>query len=270
MFLVSDQTEFDDCLIDLCTLSLGKINHFSFQILALSVLIELFKHNRNRTHLFALTNETDFFQYIIAYLWEYLNEDYTCDFHKKSTMILANLELILPMNLCENLISKQLSFVDIYQTQNYLQTIDDYKRFFQLWNRTRQFSCSFQQPLIQVLSSLKQTNQNCIKNIIHEWITHCFIRGDICRIFDILLLMLLHSDTTRIPIRQYNSSTEQDSTSNSNVDHEMTFALVFDDDELEDENQGENEIEPEETDDGKQVKNKNENVFFFFLKNNFN
>ncbi len=93
-----------------------------------------------------------------------------------------------------------------------------------------------------------------------------FFIGDMCRIIDILLMMLLHSDTTRISIQQFDSVANQeyflDSKDqiliNSNFNHdademnEITFSLTFDDGN-DDNSIHENETEQEEISEGKGV-----------------
>lgn len=170
MFL--DIIDFDD----LCTLSLCKIDYFPLQIVAISTLIELYP----KSNLALLLQLTDFFQYIIAYLWEYLSDNYSREYNSKASSLLLQLHSILPDNLCEEMILNQLSLGDVRLSQNELRTIEDYKRFFKLWNFTREISTktkTFQYCLIAVLSILKRTDQDCMKSMIEEWINQCFVQG---------------------------------------------------------------------------------------------
>jgi hypothetical protein len=180
--------------MDLCILALCKTGHFSFQTIALSVLIELFdnalkmkKSTDNVTNSFSLfLNETDFFQYIIAYLWEYLSEKYNREYNLKAAYSLLILHSMLPNNLCEDLVSHQLSFINQKQFSIDINIIEGYKRFFKLWHSTRDLSNitkSFQQCLIHALSILKESDHHCLKSMVQQWIYDCFIRGK-TRFFD--------------------------------------------------------------------------------------
>jgi hypothetical protein len=193
-FAVVGKTDIDDWLIDLCILALCKTGHFSFQTIALSVLIELFdnalkmkKSTDNVTNSLSLfLNETDFFQYIIAYLWEYLSEKYNREYNLKAAYSLLILHSMLPNNLCEDLVSHQLSFINQKQFSIDINIIEGYKRFFKLWHSTRDLSNitkSFQQCLIHALSILKESDHHCLKSMVQQWIYDCFIRGK-TRFFD--------------------------------------------------------------------------------------
>jgi hypothetical protein len=182
------KTDIDDWLMDLCVLALCRTGHFSFQTIAISVLIELFDYalkmknsTDNVANNFSLfLNETDFFQYIIAYLWEYLSEKYNREYNLKAIYSLLILHSMLPNNLCEDLVCKQLSFMNNQQFLIDVNAIEGYKRFFKLWNSTRDLSNikkSFQQCLIHVLSILKESGHHCLKSMVEQWIYDCFIRG---------------------------------------------------------------------------------------------
>lgn len=127
-----------------------------------------------------MLNETDFFQYIIAYLWEYLSEKYNREYNLKVSHILLLLHSMLPNNLCEDLIYKQLSLRNNQQFQTEMNTIEVYKRFFKLWNSTRDIfniTKSFQNCLIYVLNILKESNHDSLKLMIEQWTYDCFIHG---------------------------------------------------------------------------------------------
>jgi hypothetical protein len=88
-----------------------------------------------------------------------------------------------------------------------------------------------------------------------------------CRIFDILLIMLLHSDTTRISIQRLDPIVHKDffldqqidSNLNNNTDdmNEITFALTFDaenNEDYDDDYATNDENEQVEKDDEKRVR----------------
>ena len=47
---------------------------------------------------------------------------------------------MLPNNLCEDLIYNQLSYRNLEEIENEIKIADEYKRFFKLWNSTRNIS----------------------------------------------------------------------------------------------------------------------------------
>jgi hypothetical protein len=187
-FSILGKTDFDDWLIDLCILSLCKTEHFSVQTIAISVLIELFDYTlkiKKSTDIIAANlslflNETDFFQYIIAYLWEYLSEKYNQEYNLKASYTLLILHSMLPNNLCEDLICNQLSLINNQQSQTEIHTIEEYSKFFKLWNSTRDISNitkSFHQCLIYALSILRESNHDCLKLMVQQWTYDCFVHG---------------------------------------------------------------------------------------------
>lgn len=236
------------------------MDNFSLRTTATLILIELFSLNQEQ--MLFLVNETDFFKYIISYYWEYLNDQYSREYNLKASHILTILHSILPNNLCEDLIYNQLSIINIQQDEI---IIEEYKKFFKLWNSTREisnfkpehFKKSFQNCLIYVLRILKESNNYDLKSIIQQSVYDSFIHGktlktsllftfirniflgDVCRIFDTLLIMLLHSDTARVDLQRFDPNVHkeffQDEPINViNVNDETTSSLIQEDDENED------------------------------------
>ncbi|CAF4202531.1 unnamed protein product, partial [Adineta steineri] len=133
--LSKGQTDFDDWFMDLFIISLCKSDNFSIQTVAISVLIELFGYtlssyslNLEISNNFSLMpfltqeqtllfiNGTDFFQYIIAYVWECLGDKYDREYIFRSSHILCILHSMLPNNLCEDLIYNQLLLTNMKQS----------------------------------------------------------------------------------------------------------------------------------------------------------
>lgn len=279
--------------MDLCVLSLCRTEHFRFQTIAISVITDLFdyalktpkaaEHDANSLSLFL--DKTDFFRYLIAYLWEYLSEKYHREYNLQAAYSLIILHSMLPNNLCEDLICHELSLKDNCESSTGINIIEGYKKFFKLWNSTRDLSNitkSFQQCLIHVLSALKESSHSCLKSMVQQWIYDCFIRGkkstkffdwfanifflgDMCRIFNVLLIMLLHSDITRISRQRFDSDSDQEMVHDSILRKsnfetsetlEITFSLrSFDGnhEDYEDENMYDHDAEQEDIDGGKQV-----------------
>lgn len=237
--LLKSKPDFDDWSIDLCILAVCQSGHFSIQTIAISVLIELLgftlclsnpkssdgnstgtdlilpenvsiipSFNQEQVNL--LINETLFFQHITAYLWEHLSDRYERQSNLKASRLLAMLHSMLPNGDCEDLICNQLSLTQIQQYENEMIIIDAYKRFFKLWNLTREVSIvtfrhlmkTFEHCLLIVINILRESTNYCLKSMVQQWISDCFIHSDIYRIFDILLTILLNPDTARISVQK--------------------------------------------------------------------
>lgn len=311
-------------------LSVCQSGHFFIQTIAISVLIELLGYTLCLTHakssnellpgtnltlpdnisiipsfnqeqVALLINETLFFQHITAYLWEYLSDRYERQYNVKASRILSMLHSMLPNCDCEDLICNQLSSTHIQQYENELLIMEAYKRFFKLWNSTRDISIvtyghlskTFERCLLIVISVLNESNNHCLKSIVQQWTCDCFVHGDMCRIFDIIMIMLLHPDTARISVqklhpvahkeyflsRQLNSVDQvsvnsnyqqQDGNFSNDTDdmsvgdiNEITFSVLIDeetnddyvgeDDDDDEDNYDDDEAEPDDSDEEKRV-----------------
>ncbi|CAF3476948.1 unnamed protein product, partial [Rotaria sp. Silwood2] len=331
VYVFVGKNDFDDWSIDLCVLSVCESGHFFIQTIAISVLIELLGYTLylcnpksdndsneistgtnltlpdnisiipsfNQEQVSLLINETLFFQHITAYLWEHLSDKYERQYNLKASRLLSMLHSMLPNGDCEDLICNQLSLTHIQQYENESIIIDAYKRFFKLWNSTRDISIityghltkTFERCFLIVMNILNESNNRCLRSMVQQWTYDCFIHGDMYRIFDILLVMLLHPDTARISIqrlhpiahkeyfsnRQLNSIDQlsnnsnfqvQESTISNDTDdtsvgdiNEITFSVLIDDrntddyigEDDDDENYDDDEVEQEESDDEKRV-----------------
>ncbi|CAF1177973.1 unnamed protein product, partial [Rotaria sordida] len=289
-FLPKGKTDFDDWSMDICVLSLCISDHFSLQTIAISVLIELFgytlslysSNKKNSIDILAnnqliissftyeqvllLINETEFFQYIIAYFWEYLNDKYDREYNLKASHILSILHSMLPNNLCEDLIYNQLSLINIQQIEIDIKIIEEYKKFFKLWNSIRNIphiknehiTKSFQHCLIYILKILKESNDYCLKSIVQKWTYDCFTHGDVCRIFDILLIMLLHSDTARVSIQRFDPIIHKEFFLDQQINiNEIKFSMIPDDEnneDYDDEFVHDDKVQEEETDHDKRIR----------------
>lgn len=184
-----------------------------------------------------LINETLFFQHITAYLWEHLSDKYERQYNLKASRILSMLHSMLPNGDCEDLICNQLSLTHIKQYENESIIIDAYKRFFKLWNSTRDISIityghlskTFERCLLIVLNILNEANNRCLKSMVQQWTYDCFLHGnlffdftlsciffcvlfsgDMYRTLDIILIMLLHPDTARISVQKLHPITHKE------------------------------------------------------------
>jgi hypothetical protein len=212
--LLKGKTDFDDWSIDLCVLSVCESGHFFIQTIAISVLIELLGYTLclsnskssneisietnltlpdnisiipsfNQEQVSLLINETLFFQHITAYLWEHLSDKYERQYNLKASRILSMLHSMLPNCDCEDLICNQLSLTHIQQYENEVIIIDAYRRFFKLWNSTRDTSIivhghlskTFERCLLIIISILNESNNHCLKSMVQQWTCDCFIHG---------------------------------------------------------------------------------------------
>ena len=185
---ILEKSDLDDWLMDLCVLSLCRTGYFDVQTISISVLTELFhfalKNSKasedNPPSLELFLDKTDFLRYLIAYLWEYLSDKYQHEHNFQAAYSLIILHSMLPNNLCEELICQELSLKENQPSSNEISLIEGFKRFFKLWNTTRDLSNltkSFEQGLIHVLSILQESNHNCLKTMVEQWINDCFIYG---------------------------------------------------------------------------------------------
>lgn len=199
----SNGFRFDDWLIDLCVLSLCHSEHFTLRTMAISFLIELFDVTLKSPYaqLMSLLHESDFFQYLIADLWNYLSDHFDREHHVKAAQLLSRLHSMLPNDLCDELVSHQYR----------LKITDDYQRFFKLWHYTRDSpSKSFQRCLLSILNILHESKHYSLKSAVQQWTHDCFAHGDTGRVFDILLTSLLHPDTVRTSIQRLDQKTYED------------------------------------------------------------
>ncbi|CAF0944762.1 unnamed protein product [Adineta steineri] len=263
--LSKGKTEFDDWSIDLCVLSVCESGHFYIQTTAISVLIELLGYTLylcntkssntsneiligtslnlpdnisiipsfNQEQVSLLINETLFFQHITAYLWEHLSDKYERQYNLKSARILSMLHSMLPNCDCEDLICNQLSSTHTHQYENEFIIIDAYKRFFKLWNSTRDISIvtyghvnkTFERCLLTVIGILNESNNHCLKSIVQQWTCDCFIHRDMYRIFDIILIILLSPDTARISIQKLHPIVHKEYFSNRQINSNDQIAM---------------------------------------------
>lgn len=187
-FSIVEKSDLDDWLMDLCALSLCRTGYFDFQTISISVLTELFDSalkmkkapELDVNNLSLFLDKTDFFRYLIAYLWEYLSEKYQREHNLQAAYSLTILHSMLPNNLCEELICQELSIKDHRTLSNEIHRIEECKRFFILWNSTRDLANitkSFEQCLIHVLSVLVESRHSSLKTMVEQWVTDCFIQG---------------------------------------------------------------------------------------------
>jgi hypothetical protein len=139
----------------------------------------------NQDQVTLLINDTLFFQHITAFLWEYLSDRYERQYNIKASRILSMLHSMLPNCDCEDLICNQLSSTHFQHHENEFTTIEGYKRFFKLWNSTRDISIityghlskTFERCLLIVINVLNESTNDCLKGIVQQWTYDCYVQG---------------------------------------------------------------------------------------------
>ncbi|ESO88953.1 hypothetical protein LOTGIDRAFT_154021 [Lottia gigantea] len=149
------------------------------------------------SHLKFINYNTMFFQVVAGELWQHLGEK-TSSRHQKSVELFYFLHQVAPSSwICEDTVGSALVATD-EKTR-----IEAFKRFTVLWHLTRDGKLdvkpgagirTFDRSMFVVLDSLKEESGST-KTIATTWLTHCVQRGDISRVLQPILLMLLHPDT---------------------------------------------------------------------------
>ena len=277
-------------MIDLCLLSICTTRHFPLQTIALTTLIELLgsaltlqgTEGGMSIHITAtrspftpeqvslLLDDTPFFQYITLYLWERLSDDHDQTTHSQASKLLSMLHSMLPNDQCDELIHQQLASVP--RQDNEWPMLEQYKRFSQLWNSTRDvpsfndeyFTKSFSCCLLSTMAMLNVTGHYSLKALVEQWTCDCFAHGDINRILDSLLIVFLSLDTARIGIQRVNSLFPKDFSLDASVSsgdgdetNEIICSMTFEQEypeEHDDEYTNDYETEQEDGDEDKRVR----------------
>lgn len=133
-------------------------------------------------------------------LWELLRED-DARFHLRVAELLQKLHNLAPNDaMCENVLCHGLSS-DNAETQ-----IEAQKKFAVLWHllrdvrqRPQATSRWFDRCLFQMLDCLTK-DSGPHRAISQFWLEHSLSRGDLSRILEPILIVLLHPDTSRVGI----------------------------------------------------------------------
>ncbi|KAL4233674.1 Protein dopey-1 [Mactra antiquata] len=153
-----------------------------------------------------LSENTQFFRICAEILWDFLGEN-SPDYHQTTVKLLHILHQVAPSSwICENVIGEQLVHDD-----ETIQT-NAFKKFTVLWHLTRNKKTdvipgkplrTFHRSMFVILDSLKEET-GPLKVIAMTWLTHVIQQGDINRVMEPLLQMLLHPDTARVSVQHVN------------------------------------------------------------------
>ncbi|KAL3881558.1 hypothetical protein ACJMK2_027984, partial [Sinanodonta woodiana] len=157
-------------------------------------------------HLKYLSDHMMFFKLSAKILWNYLG-DKTAIYHQQTVKLFHTLHQVVPHAwVCENVIGKSLV------SENEVERIESFKKFTILWHLTRDIKTeiipgkplrTYERSMFVVLDSLK-VEASPVKILAATWLTHVVQHGDISRVMEPFLMMLLHPDTARVSIQHVN------------------------------------------------------------------
>ncbi|XP_013774408.1 protein dopey-1-like isoform X2 [Limulus polyphemus] len=159
-----------------------------------------------KSNLQFLGEETVFYQVATAKLWHFLAAS-SSRLHLRTVHLLQQLHNLAPTgDICEIVMCRAL--VDEKEQVQ----IEAQKKFCVLWHLTRDLRLkstpssmmrAFDRCLFLLLDSLgRETGPQ--KSVAQGWLNHALQRGDIARILEPILLILLHPDTARVSIQHVN------------------------------------------------------------------
>ncbi|KAL5009879.1 hypothetical protein ScPMuIL_012184 [Solemya velum] len=157
-------------------------------------------------HLRYLNGHLQFYKLVATVLWNYLSQsESVC--HQRSVELFHFLHQVTPNSwVCEDVIGQALT------ADRQEKRIEAYKKFTVLWHLTRDKRTdvnpglplrTFDRSMFVVVDSLKD-EMSPMKTLATTWLTHVVQRGDINRVLEPILLMLLHPDTARVSIQHIN------------------------------------------------------------------
>ncbi|XP_067674328.1 protein dopey-1-like isoform X1 [Haliotis asinina] len=157
-------------------------------------------------HLQYINDNMVFYQTVARELWSFLSSKFSMH-HLQCVELFHQLHQVTPNSwVCEDVIGTALV------SDNEIERIEALKKFTVLWHLTRDLKIdhnpghpvrTFDRSMFVVLDYLKEES-NATKTLAATWLTHVVQRGDINRVLQPLLLMLLHPDTARISIQHVN------------------------------------------------------------------
>uniref|UniRef100_A0ABM0MUJ4 Protein dopey-1-like n=1 Tax=Saccoglossus kowalevskii TaxID=10224 RepID=A0ABM0MUJ4_SACKO len=154
-------------------------------------------------HLDFITQHTSFFQMVAFNLWGWLSAQ-TPQYHQKAADLFYQLHSIAPsMTVCEDVIGRSLVHEDK------AVSIEGHVKFSLLWHliRGRILTTSasgkartFDRCMLNVLDRLYDAD-SITKSVVSAWLNHAIERGDVARILEPMLLVLLHPKTARVSVQ---------------------------------------------------------------------
>ncbi|XP_025266125.1 protein dopey-1 homolog isoform X1 [Camponotus floridanus] len=156
-------------------------------------------------HITYLMQYTNVFQVLAHSLWHHLGELPAHKFRMRCVELLHELHHAL-YNSCdavEDLIGSALT------SENPEKKIEAFGRFATLWHLGREIETNprlrgclkiFDQSLLKMLDNLQLADNSPLKLLAQSWLLHSLMRGDISRVIDPLLTILLDPSTCRMSV----------------------------------------------------------------------
>ncbi|XP_053971376.1 protein dopey-1 homolog isoform X2 [Hylaeus volcanicus] len=156
-------------------------------------------------HITYLMQYTNVFQVLAHSLWHHLGELPAHKYRMRCVELLHELHHAL-YNSCdavEDVVGAALT------TENIEKRIESFNRFATLWHLGREIETnprlrgcmkSFDQSLLKILDNLQLPDNSPLKLHAQSWLLHSLMRGDISRIVDPLLIILLDPSTCRMSV----------------------------------------------------------------------
>ncbi|KYM98153.1 Protein dopey-1 like protein [Cyphomyrmex costatus] len=156
-------------------------------------------------HITYLMQYTNVFQVLAHSLWHHLGELPAHKFRMRCVELLHELHHALydSCDAVENLIGSALT------SENPEKRIEAFGRFATLWHLGREIETNprlrgclrtFDQSLLKMLDNLQLADNSPLKLQAQSWLLHSLMRGDISRVIDPLLTILLDPSTCRMSV----------------------------------------------------------------------
>ncbi|XP_076277872.1 protein DOP1 homolog isoform X2 [Lasioglossum baleicum] len=156
-------------------------------------------------HITYLMQYTNVFQVLAHSLWHHLGELPAHKYRMRCVELLHELHHALhkSCDAVEDVIGAALT------TENIEKRIEAFTRFATLWHLGREIETnprlrgcmkSFDQSLLKILDNLQLADNSPLKLHAQSWLLHSLMRGDISRIVDPLLIILLDPSTCRMSV----------------------------------------------------------------------
>ncbi|RWS15080.1 protein dopey-1-like isoform X7 [Dinothrombium tinctorium] len=151
-------------------------------------------------------NQTHYFMKVTQLLWNNLSDEFSSIHLETATLLQQLHNLAEDASVCESIICSSMASSD--ESISY----EARKRFCTLYNITRDLKQKFppnmnvrefDRPLFFILDSLTHKLDPHNAQAI-DWLNQCLKNGDIARILEPLLFILLHPDTNRVSVQHVN------------------------------------------------------------------
>ncbi|KAK9507537.1 hypothetical protein O3M35_007370 [Rhynocoris fuscipes] len=172
-------------------------------------------------HLKYMEKHTFIFQVIAHWLWIQLGDG---EHQVRCVELLHQLHSALSnSDIVESCIAQYLKG----NAGNQMDKLDSFRRFSSLWHIGREVNAKmgnslrisdiFYKSMLKMLDNLKLPENDCLKMEAQEWLLHSLMRGDVHRILDPILYMLLDPSTARLSVLHIRIKQDEDKPSDNPV-----------------------------------------------------